>query len=59
MRRGDSALIYFVCFKGERNRIGEIVPEQVGANIGKQSLEKGSSEKETWFVTNWKQSKHV
>ena len=59
MRRGDSALIYFVCFKGKRDGIGEIVPEQMGANIGRQSLEEGSFKKETWFVTNWKQSKHA
>ena len=52
-------MIYFVCFKGERDGIGEIVPEQVSANIGRQSLEEGSFKKETWFVTNWKQSKHV
>jgi hypothetical protein len=52
-------LVNFICFKGERDGIGEIVSDQMGANIGRQSLEEGSFKKETRFVTSWKQGKHV
>jgi len=51
-------LVQFIGFETQSTRIGDAFLQEMGANLGRQTSKKKSSEDESWFVILGKQGKH-